>query len=168
MSRPSMAVVILLLLPLGANAQTAPVPDDIQLRLQALEEQVRALQAEIAALKAAAREAPVPAAAAGPPQPQTPSALAAPPTGGEAQAPGPLPVYGGGSAGKLLNPDVGMIGNFLSATGESRGGSDAVAPIPLLTLQESEASLQAIVDPYARATSSSPSARRGSRWRRAS
>lgn len=44
-----------------------------------------------------------------------------------------------------------MIGNFISATGQSRGGSDAIAPIPFATLQESEASFQAVVDPFARA-----------------
>ena len=44
-----------------------------------------------------------------------------------------------------------MIGNFVSATGKSRGGSQSIAPIPFATLQESEASFQAIVDPYARA-----------------
>jgi len=44
-----------------------------------------------------------------------------------------------------------MIGNFVSATGQSRGGSLSIAPIPFATLQESEASFQAIVDPYARA-----------------
>jgi len=80
--------------------------------------------------------------------PETPSALAAAPTGSEQQA-GSLPAYGGTSS-KALNPDIGMIGNFLGAVGSSKG-SDSVAPFPSLTLQESEASFQAIVDPYARA-----------------
>jgi hypothetical protein len=44
-----------------------------------------------------------------------------------------------------------VIGNFLGAVGSSQGGSDSIAPFPALTLQESEASFQAIVDPYARA-----------------
>ena len=65
---------------------------------------------------------------------------------------GALPVYGAVSAGsKMFNPDIGMIGNLISAGGESRGGSATIAPIPFATLQESEMSLQAIVDPYARA-----------------
>lgn len=66
-------------------------------------------------------------------------------------APAPLPICGGQTVGRLLNPDIGIIGNLLGTSGESRGGSDAVAPSPFLTLQESEASFQAIVDPYARA-----------------
>ena len=100
-----------------------------------LEQQVKALQDEIAALRAAAGSAPATAPAAPPtvPAPQ-------PATAGEAPATGALPVYGSGSA-KAFNPDVGIIGNFLAATGESRGGSPAFAPTPLMTLQESEASL---------------------------
>ena len=77
-----------------------------------------------------------------------------PPSADGLQTPiaGSLPVYGAASAGsKIFNPDVGMIGNFISATGQSRGGSQSIAPIPFATLQESEASFQAIVDPYARA-----------------
>jgi hypothetical protein len=50
-----------------------------------------------------------------------------------------------------MNPDIGMIGNFLGAMGSSEAGSGSIAPLPALTLQESEASFQAIVDPYARA-----------------
>ncbi len=65
---------------------------------------------------------------------------------------GSLPLYSAATAGpKIFNPDIGMIGNFISATGQSRGGSESIAPIPFATLQESEASFQAIVDPYARA-----------------
>lgn len=65
---------------------------------------------------------------------------------------GQLPVYGAVTAGsKIFNPDIGMIGNFLGAVGSNQGGSEAIAPTPLMTLQESEASFQAIVDPYARA-----------------
>lgn len=51
----------------------------------------------------------------------------------------------------MFNPDIGMIGNFLGALGPSRGGTPSLAPIKTLTLQESEASFQAIVDPYVRA-----------------
>ena len=140
------------LVPARADAQTAAVQTELERRLQALEEQVKALQAELVALRAVA---PVPAAPAAPAQPAappaTPSGLAAAPTGGDVAAPTQLPVYGGQTSGKLLNPDIGIIGNFISASGESRGGSEAAAPSPFLTLQESEASLQAIVDPYARA-----------------
>ena len=142
--------IVILAVPMAATAQAAPDPQ-IEQRVHALEAQVQALMAEIAALKAAkaAELTPVPSPSAAP-APETPSALAAAPTGGESAQAGSLPVYGGTSA-KALNPDIGMIGNFLGAVGSSQGGSDSIAPFPALTLQESEASFQAIVDPYARA-----------------
>lgn len=132
-----------------AQPQTAT---DVPARLQALEEHVKQLEAELAILRAQLNSA-------GPPASLQPSAgipATAPvpgqvPTAGQ-EAAGSLPVYGAATAGtKIFNPDIGMIGNFVSATGKSRGGSDAIAPIPFATLQESEASFQAIVDPYARA-----------------
>ena len=139
----------------GVLAQ-APPPPALADRVAALEAQIQSLQAEVAAIKAALGSAqpagapPTTAPAPAGPAP-TAGALAAVPTGGDQAAPAQLPVYGGQTAGKLLNPDIGIIGNFISASGESRGGSDAFAPSPFMTLQESEASLQAIVDPFARA-----------------
>ena len=60
---------------------------------------------------------------------------------------GALPVYGNVSAAsKIFNPDVAVIGNFLGASGKNE-----VKPEPVLQMPESEVSLQAIVDPYARA-----------------
>ena len=47
---------------------------------------------------------------------------------------------------KALNPDIGVIGNFIGAAGRN-----SVAPVPSLSLRESEFGFQAIVDPYARA-----------------
>jgi hypothetical protein len=47
---------------------------------------------------------------------------------------------------KIFNPDIAVIGNFLGAAGRN-----AVSPNPALEMAESEASFQAIVDPYARA-----------------
>jgi hypothetical protein len=49
-------------------------------------------------------------------------------------------------ASKVFNPDIAVIGNFLGAAGRN-----TVDPRPALELPESEASFQAIVDPYARA-----------------
>jgi hypothetical protein len=64
-----------------------------------------------------------------------------------AQGGGALPVYGNPAASsKVFNPDIAVIGNFLGATGHNE-----VAPLPALQLSESELSLQAVVDPYARA-----------------
>jgi hypothetical protein len=58
-----------------------------------------------------------------------------------------LPVYGNTSAlSKIFNPDIAVIGNFVGAAGKN----DA-EPLPALQLNEAEVSLQAIVDPYARA-----------------
>ncbi|OFW36125.1 MAG: hypothetical protein A3J28_01975 [Acidobacteria bacterium RIFCSPLOWO2_12_FULL_60_22] len=113
------------------RAQGAEAPEA---RFQALEERIRALEAEVQSLKAA-----LPAGGA----PAAPAAAAAP-----LQAPtAPLPVYGGASAAaKALNPDIGIVGSFVGATGRNLGN-----PYPSLSLQESEVSLQAIVDPYARA-----------------
>ncbi len=109
------------------SAQTPPVAE-LQARVETLEGLVRELKAELDALRGQITLAPTA-------QPTLP--IAAPATA---------------SAGsKIFNPDIGMIGNFISATGKSRGGSESIAPIPFATLQESELSLQAIVDPYARA-----------------
>jgi hypothetical protein len=84
-----------------------------------------------------------------PPTTPTPATTAQVPSGAEgAGGPtGSLPVYGSTSAAsKVFNPDMAVIGNFLGATGHNE-----VAPLPALQLSESEVSLQAVVDPYARA-----------------
>lgn len=47
---------------------------------------------------------------------------------------------------KIFNPDIAVIGDFLGAAGEN-----PVNPTPALEMHESEASFQAILDPYARA-----------------
>ncbi len=110
-------------------------------------QRLAALEARLAALEAQAPQAPSPGA---PAAQAVPPALAAAPTGGDQPPPGQLPVYGVPTT-KILNPDIGIIGNLIGASGRSRGGTESVAPFPALTLQESEASFQAIVDPYARA-----------------
>lgn len=46
----------------------------------------------------------------------------------------------------VFNPDMAMIGNFLGAAGRN-----AVVPTPAFAMRESELSLQAVIDPYARA-----------------
>ena len=56
-------------------------------------------------------------------------------------------MYGGSVANsKVFNPDMAVIGDFLGAAGSNR-----VNPAPALQMHESEASFQAVVDPYARA-----------------
>ena len=60
---------------------------------------------------------------------------------------GALPVYGPVSvASKIFNPDIAVVGDFLGAAGRN-----TVNPSPALEMHETELSLQAIVDPYARA-----------------
>jgi hypothetical protein len=78
----------------------------------------------------------------------TPATTAQVPSGAEGGGgpTGALPVYGNPAGSKVFNPDIGVIGNFLGATGHNE-----VAPLPALQLSESEVSLQAVVDPYARA-----------------
>ena len=59
---------------------------------------------------------------------------------------GSLPIYGAATAAsKIFNPDIAVIGDFLGAAGHNE-----VNPSPTFEMHETEASLQAIVDPYAR------------------
>lgn len=90
------------------------------------------------------------AAPGSPQQAEAPQPPTAPVGAGAEGAGGPsgtLPVYGSAiTASKVFNPDIAVIGNFLGAT-----GSKVINPAPALQMQESEASFQAVVDPYARA-----------------
>lgn len=120
-------------------------------RFKALEERIHKLEAEIQELKATQVAATQPGAvASAPTQSASPTVAAvemAAPAGASGQSSGQLPVYGGASAAaRVFNPDMGIIGNFIGATGRN-----LINPYPALSLQESEVSLQAVVDPYARA-----------------
>src|SRR5437867_9634543 len=68
---------------------------------------------------------------------------------------GALPVYGAAVAGsKVFNPDIAVIGDFLGAAGKNDVQPDpfGLGSRPrILQMHESEASFQAVVDPYARA-----------------
>jgi hypothetical protein len=118
-------------------------------RLSALEsrlaEQTGAAVTPPAPPAAAAPQVPAPTAEAGrsqPPQVAVPSGAAG--AGGPA---GALPVYGNANAmSKIFNPDIAVIGNFVGAAGRNE-----IDPRPALQLDEAEVSLQAVVDPYARA-----------------
>ena len=109
-------------------------------------DRLAALEAKLAASEGAASpNAAAPAAAA----PGQPAQTAQVPTGAEgAGGPsGSLPVYGGASASsKIFNPDIAVIGDFLAAAGHN-----PVNPGRAFEMHESEASFQAVVDPYARA-----------------
>jgi hypothetical protein len=82
------------------------------------------------------------------PPPGAPGEVSVPPGAAGAGGPqGSLPVYGNVTAlSKIFNPDIAVIGNFLGAAGENE-----ISPAPPLEMNETEASFQAIVDPYARA-----------------
>ena len=124
-------------------------------RMKAMEERIRALEAEVQALKGQPPPAAAPAAV-----PATPLAGAVPPPAAPAAVPAPqapalpqeqpgTPVQlggAGGAAAKVLNPDISLIGDFLGAAGYS-----AHRGTPSLEMHESEAGFQEVIDPYARA-----------------
>ena len=132
-----------------ASAQTAAqVQQQIeQLRrdFDALKQQygdrLTALEASLATIQGGQGAAPAT------PPPAASTAQVPPGAEGAGGPTGALPVYGNAAgASKVFNPDMAVIGDFLGATGRN-----AVHPDPALELHESEASFQAVVDPYARA-----------------
>jgi hypothetical protein len=123
------------LLPATASAQAANQAADIaalraqldalrteyQTRIQDLERQLQTIQSQLTTVPPAAEAAVV--------------------------APAGQSVTGGSvTNAKPFNPDIAVIGDFLGAAGRNR-----VNPSPALEMHESELSLQAVVDPYARA-----------------
>ena len=155
-------------------AQPAQSPAELREELQKLRAEFDSIRdsygAWLAALEARLAERPAePAPAAGvapvpavpPPVPETPAAPVAPAAAGpprqcrprtrpprrcEAGGPQGLPVYGNASAMSKIFPDIAVIGNFTGAAGRNE-----IEPRPALQLDEAELSLQAVVDPYARA-----------------
>src|SRR6185503_12821811 len=80
-----------------------------------------------------------PNASAQEPQPApSPSPSSSPPT---------EPPAGTAASSKVFNPDMAVIADFLGAAGKN----DSPFATPSLEMHETEASFQAIVDPYARA-----------------
>lgn len=145
LKRALLGVCGTVLMVMSARASFAQdTSDDLRAEVKALVERVRVLENEVQTLKAASAESvgstqPLPSPTSA--TPQSPSSGTVTDSGAQ------LPVYGGASAAaKALNPDIGIIGNFVSAAGHN-----TINPLPALALQESEISLQAIVDPYARA-----------------
>jgi hypothetical protein len=116
-----------------AIAQDQPPP--------ASAEEVRILRAEIETLKTQVQTLTAQLAALGPPSP------AAAPPAASAPAPEPPPTVSAPSqTSNYFNPSIAAIGNFLGV-----GGSNHTENLPSMSLRESEVSLQAVVDPYARA-----------------
>ena len=157
----------LMLGPSAASAQDTPQAlrqeiDQLRRDFETLKQQygdrLTALETKLAAAEGQPPAAPTPGTPTGaaPAQPAAQPPAGSPPT--TAQVPtgaegaggpsGALPVYGGAAASsKVFNPDIAVIGDFLGAAGTN---SSPGAPPPL-EMHESEASFQAVVDPYARA-----------------
>ncbi|MGH9361596.1 MAG: hypothetical protein ACRD2T_06735, partial [Thermoanaerobaculia bacterium] len=116
-------------------AQEAPATDPVG----TLRAEIAALRADyearIAALEGRLAQLETGAAAA---QPVPPELTGVAP---------PITTGGAPYTGTYFNPSVSMIGNFVAAGGHAVGEETA----PSAELRESELSLQAIVDPYARA-----------------
>ena len=151
----TLPLLLVFVITLGSDgsAQTSTVAeiDALRAEIDALKadynQRLQALERQFAALQSQAQPAPAT---------QTPATTAAPPQTAEVPAgaqgagepSGQLPVYGGAAAGsKIFNPDIAVIGDFLGAAGSNKVPN----PEPALTMHESEAAFQAIVDPYARA-----------------
>jgi hypothetical protein len=105
------------------RAQIDAMRADYEKKIQDLQKQLDDIQAR--------QSAPTRAAAAPEALAQTPSSSV---TGGSV------------SNGKVFNPDISVIGDFLGAA-----GSNEVNPSPVMEMHESEVAFQAVVDPYARA-----------------
>ena len=147
------AVAVTLFAPRDAAAQ-APDAQQVQQQIEQLRQEfnqrISALEAQLAALQGGqAAPAPVPSPPETGQAPPSPSATTEVPPGaaGAGGPAGTLPVYGtASSASKVFNPDMAVIGDFLGAAGHN-----PVNPSPAFEMHESEVSLQAVVDPYARA-----------------
>ena len=135
----------------AVSAQTTGV-QAVRQELEQLRKEFEAVQQQygqrLSALEARlGATAPTPATATAPAAaPQSTAEVPAGAAGAGGPA-GSLPIYGTASAAsKVFNPDIAVIGHFLGAAGRN-----TVNPSPALEMPESEASFQAIVDPYARA-----------------
>jgi hypothetical protein len=148
MFRQPILVLALVLISRGAASGQAADVDALRQEIEKLRAELAAIQQQygerLSTLEArlgTAAPAPTPAEA-------QPATVEVPPGAAGAGGPsGALPIYGTTTAAsKIFNPDIAVIGNFLGAAGRN-----TVNPSPALEMPESEASFQAIVDPYARA-----------------
>ena len=151
MHRRAILLFVFVLVTTGgaADAQTADA-QALRQEIEQLRKEFEAVQQQygerLSALEAKLGTAGASTPAAPDAAPQT--TVEVPPGAAGAGGPsGSLPIYGATTASsKIFNPDIAVIGNFLGAAGTNR-----VNPSPALEMAESEASFQAIVDPYARA-----------------
>lgn len=123
------------------KSSAPPTADEVEALRREIEElktQIRTLRDQVIALIPPGQgtepgAAPRQAASAIPPPPPTSSAP-------------PVPSAAPSQTSNYFNPSVSVIGNYLGV-----GGSNGTENLPSSSLRESEVSLQAIVDPYARA-----------------
>ncbi|MEO8483072.1 MAG: hypothetical protein ABI634_12735 [Acidobacteriota bacterium] len=108
-------------------------------RLSQLEQRLSQLGSGPLVLPEAAAASPAAIAQAAPATPQDTPAAAPAPVDQSAAA---LPA----SSSRVFNPDTSVIGNFLGV-----GGKNPNSTQPTFELTEAELSLQAVIDPYARA-----------------
>ena len=141
------AVVCILAFPLRAqdNAELLKRIQAMDERIKSLEAQVADLKGQQAALTAAVQSAP--AAPAAPVAPAAPGALAPETMAGQGPVTAPPQLGGAGAAAaKVLNPDISVIGDFVGGI-----GNPANRYVPSLEMHESEVGFQEVIDPYARA-----------------
>jgi hypothetical protein len=133
-----------------ARAQSPAQANDAQALRTAIddlkkdfEQRLSALETRLAAVEAASKQGtPAPAASSAAPQATSPALAVSPESATGASV----------SNAKVFNPDMAVIGNFLGATGHPNTELvNPIRPLPLMEMHESEASFQAVVDPYARA-----------------
>ena len=118
--------------------------NDMAARMAAMEDHIKALEAEIQELKVQQAATTAALTAATPP---APSAQVAPQAEIAATQQATTTLGGAGpAAAKVLNPDIAVIGDFIGAAGYGANRS-----IPSFEMHESEVAFQAILDPYARA-----------------
>ena len=135
--------------PAGESAGQEPTAQSLKQDIDQLKQdfnaRLAALESRLAAIEGGGAQPGAPQAAAAPQaQPTADVPSGAQGAGGPS---GALPVYGNASAAsKIFNPDMAVIGNFLGAAGKND-----VRPEPAFQMAESELSIQAVVDPYARA-----------------
>jgi len=125
----------------GSAAASGEDTAALEQKIRDLEDRLVALEGQVRTMKAQAGQAP---AAAPPAVPASGEVANAAPAESIAQEPVSLG-GAGGSAAKALNPDISMIGDFVSVA-----GGNSIRPSPSLEMHESELGVQAIIDPYAR------------------
>jgi hypothetical protein len=115
-------------------------------RMKAMEDRIKALEAEVTALKSAPVAVAVPVAPPAAVPPVVPTALPPEPLAGQGPIVAPQLGGAGGAAAKALNPDISVIGDFVGAAGNPQN-----RPTPSLEMHESEVGFQEVIDPYSRA-----------------